>query len=89
LVLVPLPVMDVLMLVPVQLAIAAGVTLVMHKPLHFKSLAKLVLGWALVGGVAGIAVQICVPLLGKIFLLPPLSAVWCYLLGEVTLFRSR
>jgi uncharacterized protein (DUF697 family) len=84
----PMPLADLALMAVVQLLIVVGVTLSLKKPLHVRNQGLFVLGYAVVGAMLGLALEICIPFLGKL-LLAPFAALWCYLLGEITLFSAK
>ena len=84
LVLLPIPVMDLLMMLPMQLLIAFGVMAISKRKIGVKKLVPLILVYSLIGSAMGLGLEISLLFIGK-FLLAPFAFVWCYLLGELVL----
>jgi len=88
LVLLPIPLMDLLMMIPMQLLIIGSVLAASRRKIVLKRLVPMVLTYALLGSALGLGLEICLPFIGKL-LLAPFAFVWCYLLGELTLVVSQ
>jgi hypothetical protein len=84
LVLLPIPVMDLLMMVAMQFVIAVGVMGLSRRRIGLTKLVPLILAYALVGSGVGVCLEVGLLFLGK-FLLAPFAFFWCYLLGELLL----
>lgn len=84
LVLLPIPVMDLLLMIVMQFLIASAVLSVAGKKLGLARLLPLILVYSLVGSAISLGLEISLLILGK-FLLAPFAFVWCYLLAELVL----
>ena len=58
-----------------------------HRQVRFLSLLPLVGLYGLIGSGLGLALEICLPFLGKV-LLAPFAVVWCYLFAELALLLA-
>ncbi len=86
-VLMPLPGLDFLMVLPIQFAIAVAVLAASRRSMGWTRLVPFVLLFALIGSAFGLALEIFIPLFGKL-MLAPLALVWCYLLGEMVMLAG-
>ena len=84
LVLLPIPLMDLAVMLPIQLLIGLAVRRISHRQVRFLSLLPLVALYGLIGSGLGLALEIFLPFVGKM-LLAPFAFVWCYLFGELAL----
>lgn len=87
LVLLPIPLMDLAMMLPIQLLIGLAVRRISHRPVRFFSMLPLVGLYGLIGAGLGLALEIFLPFVGKV-LLAPFAFVWCYLFAELALLLA-
>lgn len=87
LVLLPIPLMDLAMMLPIQLLIGLAVRRLSGRQVAFLSLLPLVAIYGLLGSALGLALEIFLPILGKL-LLAPFAFVWCYLFAELAMLLA-
>lgn len=87
LVLLPIPLMDLAMMLPMQLLIGLAARRLSARPLRLTSLLPMVLFWGLLGSALGFALEVSLLILGKV-LLAPFATVWCYLFAELAMLAS-
>lgn len=87
LVLLPIPLMDLAMMLPIQLAIGLVTRKLSGRPLRLGNLLPLVLVWGLLGSALGFGLEVSLLILGKM-LLAPFAIVWCYLFAELAMLAS-
>lgn len=87
LVLLPIPLMDLAMMLPIQLVIGLTVRKLSRRAVLLKNLLPLVLFWGLLGSALGFALEISLLIVGKM-LLAPFAFVWCYLFAELAMLSA-
>lgn len=87
LVLLPIPLMDLAMMLPMQFAIGLVSRQLSGRPLRVAGLLPLVLVWGLLGTALGFGLEVSLLIIGKM-LLAPFAAVWCYLFAELAMLAS-
>jgi len=87
LVLVPLPIADLFVMLPMQFFIVMAVRMASGQSMNPLGAGKLVIGYALLGTFLSFVLCNMIFLIGKLFA-APFAFFWCYGLGELTLMQG-